>query len=56
MLSSKCPDCNVGSQYYCIVSKLCYQCWIEEGVASYLLIDVTDDMQLKIKLFLFLFE
>ena len=56
MLSSKCPKSDIGSRNYCVVSELSYQCWIEERVASYLLIDITYNMQFKVKLFLFLFE
>ena len=56
MLSSKCPKGDVSSRDNCVVSKLSYQCWIEERVAGNFLIDITNNMQFKIEFFLLLFE
>ena len=56
MLSSKCPKSYIGSGDNCVVSELSYQCWIEERIAGYFLIDITNNMQFKIEFFPLLFE
>ena len=56
MLSSECPEGDVCSWDYCVISELSYQCWIEERVASDFLVDIAYNMQLKIEFFSLLFE